>query len=302
MSMMSDLPAYVAFAAVVEEGSLAGAARRLNSSKAAISRYIARLEALAGVKLVNRTSRTLSLTASGAELYQSCGDMLRTAIELDQMTRGLAASPRGVLRLFAPPVLQASNFPMLIARFVSDHPDISIDFKTGNLAPDPARVPFDAYFFIGNTALPELHQIELAKYRSVVCASREYLERRGVPMKVEQLTSHDCIVQTQRPRSNIWIFKLNREVQVKGRLDSDNAWSALAAVRQGLGLARLPIFVVAEHLKSGELVSVLDDFMPEGQRFVVAYRPVKRIPGKLRVFLDFARREFKADNVLWHEF
>jgi DNA-binding transcriptional LysR family regulator len=92
------------------------------------------------------------------------------------------------------------------------------------------------------------------------------------------------------------------KIQVKGRLDSDNAWSALAAVRQGLGLARLPIFVVAEHLKSGELVSVLDDFMPEGQRFVVAYRPVKRIPGKLRVFIDFARSEFQADSVLWREF
>ena len=109
--MISDIAAYVAFAAVVEEGSLAAAARRLGSSKTAVSRYVARLEALAGVKLVNRTSRKLGLTASGAELYESCRDILRTMSELDQMMRGMAGLPSGLLRVFAPPVLQIFESP-----------------------------------------------------------------------------------------------------------------------------------------------------------------------------------------------
>ncbi len=300
--MISDLAAYVAFAAVVEEGSLSGAARRINSSKAAVSRYVARLESLSGVTLINRTSRRIALTASGAELYETCRGLLGTVVEVDQMMRAMQGAPKGVLRIFAPPVLQASNFPALLARFVAEHRDISIDLQTGNSAPDPAKIPFDVYFFIGNTALPELQQMDIGSYKSVVCAAPSYLAAHGRPSAPEDLLDHECIVQTQRPRGNYWHFASGVEIQVKGRFDSDNAWTALAGATQGLGIARLPFFVVAEHMKSGRLVNLLETFMPEGQRFVLAHRPVRRLPGKLRIFLDFARREFQAGKVLWHEF
>lgn len=297
--MIADIAAYAAFAAVVEEGSLAAAARRLGSSKTAISRYLARLEGLAGVKLVNRTSRKLGITASGAELYDNCAPILRTMSDVDRMMRGMIGQPSGLLRIFAPPVLQASNLPALIARFVADHPDIRVDFRTGNEVPDPQRHPFDVYFFIGSTALAELEQIELARYRSVICGSPGYLARRGTPAAPADLAQHDCILQTQRPRPEIWTFEPDIEVFVRGRLDSNNAATALAALEQDLGLARLPIFLVNDQLREGRLVSVLDEFMPVGQPITLSYRHVRRMPGKQRLFLDFIRAAFQRDSMSW---
>lgn len=300
--MLSDVCAYVAFAAVVEEGSLAAAARRLKTSKTAVSRYIGRLEALAGVKLVNRTSRAMSLTGSGAELYESCGAMLQTVSEIERMMRGLSVAPGGLLRIFAPPVLQASNLPALIAQFAANNPDIRIDFKTSNQVPDPRRSPFDIYFFIGATALAELQQVKLARYRSVTCASPSYLTKHGSPRTPEELVNHECILQTQRPRAEIWTFKPDREIHVRGRIDSDNASTALAAVSQGLGIARLPMFIVSDHLASGRLVRVLDEHMPEEQNIIIAYQPVRRLPGKFRAFIDFIRKEFHDDKMNWRQF
>ena len=109
-------------------------------------------------------------------------------------------------------------------------------------------------------------------------------------------------MQTQRPRPDVWIFEPDIEVLVKGRLDSDNATTALAALERDLGLARLPAFVVNDRLRDGRLVSVLEEFIPPEQPICVAHRPMRRMPSKLRVFIEFIRHEFQRDSLSWRQF
>lgn len=288
--MITDIVAYVAFSTTVELGSLTAAARKLGSSKTAISRYITRLEDIAGVKLLHRSSRKIALTASGHEFYESCGKLGQNVLELDQLIRGMSFTPSGRLRIYAPPVFQQSSLPDLVARFTAEHVDISIEFSFSNVVPDPQGFPYDIYFFVGDTVHPDLYPMSIGHYRSYIVGTQQYLDERGVPETVEDLKNHDCILQSQRPRFEVWSFKGDREIHVRGRLDSNNTVTAVAAVSNHLGLARLPEFIIKDQLNSGAFKSVLDDDLPEGQDIFIAYKPVRRLPSKMRTFISFIKQ------------
>jgi len=298
--MISDIAAYVAFSTTVQEGSLTAAARKLGSSKTAISRYITRLEDIAGVKLLNRTSRGIALTPSGQEFYESCGKLGQNVLELDQMIRGMSATPAGRLKIYAPPIFQQSSLPSLIAKFVAKYDDIAIEFIMSNEVPDPQGFPYDIYFFVGDTVHPDLYPISIGKYRSYIIATPQYLKARGIPKTIEDLQNHDCVIQSQRPRSEIWVFKGDREVRVRGRLDSNNAVTAVAAISNHLGIARLPEFIVWDQLKSGQFVSVLDDELPEGLNIYIAYKSVRRLPSKMRTFISFIQQHTSQNEPFSH--
>src|SRR5688500_13413609 len=192
-----DILGMAYFARVVEARSFSDAARSLGVSKSAVSARVAKLEERLGVQLLHRTTRRLALTADGVRLYERCSRVVAEADEAAEIGAGAAAVPRGTLRVSAPSGLAQAHLTKSIAEFMRAHPAVRVDLRVSDHGPDPTMDQHDVAIVVAARLSDSgLTTRKLATLRMTVCAAPDYLRRKGIPFRPQDLVLHDCIAHT----------------------------------------------------------------------------------------------------------
>lgn len=295
---MLDLNLLAVFARVAESGSFAEAARRLNSSRSAVSKAVAKLEVALGARLVNRTTRHLSLTEIGAAVAEHGSRILEEAAYAENLVASLTSEPRGVLRISASVAFGTLHVAPALAEFLPLYPNIKVDLTITDRWIDLAEEGYD--LIIQVTGQPQEHLVarKLAPVRRQLCATPEYFHKRGIPQTPMDLVSHNCLDYTRSGEQGRWRFtgpEGDISVPVNGPLHVDDDEALSQAVLGGLGLALLPTFIIGKDLQAGNLQAVLSEYIPVERHVYAMYLPTRHLPAKARVFIDFLIERIGAD-------
>lgn len=283
------------FASVVDAKGFSEAARRMGLSKGAVSKAIAQLERSMGARLLNRTTRAMSVTEAGAELYSHCARILE---EYDQarLTVGrFHSEPRGLLRISAPVAFGTLHIAPALPEFLARYPEVRIDMSIGDRFVDLADEGIDVAVRITKEPAPNLVARRLATVNRKIVATPQYFKRHGTPRKPADLSKHNCLTYTHFNPQDAWRLRGPRgaiSVPISGnlRLNDDEALSA--AVLGSLGIALLPTFLIGRALQEKRLKAVLSDHVPSERHIFAVYLPNRHLPPKARAFIDFLRDRF----------
>jgi DNA-binding transcriptional LysR family regulator len=293
---MDRLTTLAVFVKVVDAQSFAGAARDLGLSPAMVSKHVQTLEAQLGARLLNRTTRRLSLTEIGRGYYERARQILADLEEADRAASDLQATPRGVLKVNAPFSFGIRHVASAIAAYLAAYPDVTVDVSLNDRYIDLLAEGVDVALRIGRLADSSLIARRLVPIRMVLAAAPAYIARHGQPSAPKDLTGHVCLLYTYAATADEWRFTgpdgRDEVVRVSGRLLANNGDILRTAAVDGLGIALLPSFIAGEHVRSGELVRLLPGFAaPEGALYAV-YPPGRHLSPKLRSFIDFLATRF----------
>lgn len=286
---MHDLTAMAVFAAVAEAMSFSQAAERLNLSKSAVSKQIARLEERLGARLVNRSTRQISLTEVGETYYGYCARILKDAEAADLAVAQLQATPRGRLRVNAPMSFGTMHLAPAVAGFMAEYPDINVEMELTDSFVDLIDSGFDLAIRITRMADSSLIARKLATSRSRLMASPAYLEKHGAPKHPGELKRHRCLIYANSSDTSFWTFRKGEEslqVAVDGPLRSNNGEILRDAAIAGAGLAIQPLFITHEALRAGKLVPVLEDWSTREHTIQAVYPHRRHLSPKVRAFID----------------
>ena len=284
------LKAMKIFVAIVEQGSLAAAARSLSIGPSAVSKQLSSLEESLGVRLLQRTTRSISLTNEGEYFFEACQAILADLLEAEDTVAALADRVVGTLRIAAPPTFGHLWLGPVIQEFRSLYPELTVEVWLSDDDVDLVHDGFDIAIRDGHLADSTHHARRLAEGRYAVCAAPEYLERRGRPSSPADLLEHDCITSIRYTPLKLWEFQRGdtREVlEVSGTLSTNSFALMLDAALQGQGICRLPLFAVARHLRSGRLCSLFPDQIPPQGGIWAVYPTRAHLPRRVELFLDF---------------
>ena len=283
------------FAKVVAAGSLSAAARELGLSPALVSRNLAALEARLGVRLINRTTRSLHLTDEGASYHEACSRLLAEIDEADAAVAAGRVEPQGVLRVALPASFGHLHVAPRIPEFAASYPKVRLALSLSDRSVNVIEEGFDIAVRIAELEDSSLAARRLAPNRRVVCASPQYLERHGVPRLPEDLVHHNCL--TTNDFAMTWDYKDPRgkkgAARVAGRYACDN-WEVLREwALAGLGIALKSTWDVYRHLQDGSLVPLFPGYSFHSDVAIYAVYPHRRhLPAKTRVFIEFLAASF----------
>jgi DNA-binding transcriptional LysR family regulator len=287
---MEDLERIALFARVVEEKSFSGAARRLNLSKSLVSKHITQLEKSIGSRLLNRTTRALSLTEAGAALYDHAARILEELEEAKLAVSRLQTTPRGILRISAPVAFGRLHVASALPQFLVAHPELKIDMVTTDRFVDLAEEGYDVVVRIVGDPPPNVVARKLAPVNRRICATPEYFARHGLPKTPRDLENHNCLTYTYFNPQDPWRLR-GPEGDISVRASGDlrvNDDDALAeAVLGGLGIALLPTFIIGRDLQAGRLQAVLSAYVPLERHIFAIYLANRHLSAKVRAFIDF---------------
>ncbi|MEX3927336.1 LysR family transcriptional regulator [Paraburkholderia sp. BR10936] len=299
---MDRLTSLGVFVAAVEEGSLAAAARRFGLSAAMAGKHVSAIEAELNARLLQRTTRRLSLTDVGRTYYERCKRILEAFDEANREASDSQGTARGVLRVAAPVTFGAMHLGGVVARYLEDHPDVNVEVLLGDRYVDLIDAGVDVAIRIGRLQEPGLVTRRLAACRMVVCASPAYLERHGTPRTPDELRRVQRLAFSEAVSVGDWTLldARHRAHVIDGpcRLAANNTQMLLGAALAGAGIAYGPTFVFGEHLRRGELVALLPDYRATELAIQAVYPGVRRIPLKVRRFVDYLAETF-GDEPPW---
>jgi LysR family transcriptional regulator, regulator for bpeEF and oprC len=281
------------FIAAAEEGSLSGAARRLDVTIPAALKTVNSLERRLGVTLFDRGPHGMSLTSDGARYLDACRPLLQQLEEADQWMTGAASRPRGTVVLGSPPFTQEACFLPSLGPFHARYPDIDLDFRTIHRLSDADAAEVDVFVLFGWHEAPDMVQRRIAQTSYHVVASPSYWAAKGTPRRPRDLLHHECFA-FRNPEGTLldfWEFDRGNEceaVTVSGWLASTNPDLVLQAALAGEGITRVTYLRMAEHIARGALVPVLDDWTIRHPPPVsVFFRPAHRRTARIRLVVDF---------------
>lgn len=294
MDRVSSMRVFVRAAA---DGSLSAAARHLGMSPAMATKHINALEARLGVKLLHRSTRQLSLTEAGSNYLEACQRILPEIDEAEAMAASQRIKATGLLRMNLPLSFGSRFIAPLIPEFSRRHPQVNIDLGLSDAELDLMAGNWDLAVRIGPLADSPLQARRLGDSAMRVCAAPDYLDRRGVPRRVTELTQHNCLSYTLSAKQGRqhWSFGHGGEhrVPVSGNLMANNGEALLAAAVQGQGIIYQPHFIVGAAVERGELVVLALDKPPvELGGIHVLYPPDRRPPAKVRAMIDYLAEVF----------
>jgi DNA-binding transcriptional LysR family regulator len=270
----------------VDSGSFSSAGRSIGSSPSAVSKSVARLERRLGVRLLQRSTRTLSLTTEGAAYYERVAPLLRALEDAEDVVQ-MSDDARGLLRVTAPVFLGRMLIGEWSEAFLARHPNVKIELSVTDRRVDLIREGFDVALRIGELPDTELTARKLADLPMVIIASPDYLTRRGVPRTVENLHQHACLRYLLAGRPYPFVFADGTSFTTDGLLDSDDSITLYHAVLHGAGIAQLLRFVAEDDLAAGRLVEILPDVpMPSVPAHAV-HAFGRQPPVRARLFIDF---------------
>ncbi len=294
---MDRLAAMTAFVRVAETRSFSEAARRLRISKSLVSRQVAALETDLGVRLFNRTTRSLALTEAGRGYFDQLVQILADIDTANQSVSQLQAVPKGVLRINAPMTFSTTHLTPAIPDFLARYPDVEIDISMNDRLVDLTEEGFDMAVRIGRLRESSLIARKIAPVRISVCASPAYLERYGTPASPADLADHACLRYTNMSPTDEWSFhhEDGRPWAIQlGRcpLRANNGDALRIAALKGLGITILPTFMVGPDLQAGALASILTPYIRHEGGVYAVYPPTRHLSPKVRAFVDFLADRF----------
>ena len=280
------------FLRVVDSGTLSSAARGMGVSTAAVSATLARLEERLAVRLLNRTTRRLELTAEGVEFHARCKEIVATLEEAERTVGRASRIPGGMLRVGIPSALGRMWIVPHLPEFVARYPAVSLEMICTDFVPHTMQRGLDIAVQIGELESSQLAMRRLALTRYVVCASPQYFARRGVPKTPEDLSAHACLTY-RRPRNGRvrdWQFRSGngvRTIAMTGIMTFNSNETLMAAAAAGLGIAQAAEHYAQPPLDNGELVEVLASYKTAGYRISAVFPQQRPLAPKLRAFVDF---------------
>ncbi len=283
------------FTAVVEAGSFAGAADKLDLSRGMATRYVAQLEAHLGVRLLNRTTRKLSLIEAGSDYCQRASQVLAMIAEAEASAAQESAVPRGTLRVTASVAFGIRQMGGAITEYLQRHPGVEVDLSLNDRIVDVVEEGFDLAVRVAARIDPGLVARKLTRARFALCASPAYLKQHGAPRTPEQLAAHNCMTYAYSSLPSEWRFSrrgTERTVRVSGNLRGNNGDILVNAAIEGLGVVLQPAFLVFEALRRGQLVRLLPGWDAGELGVFAVYAHRKFLPPKVRSFIDFLAERF----------
>jgi len=283
------------FFSVVEANGFSAAAKRLETTPASVSRRVKSLEQRLGVRLLQRTTRKLSLTEAGERYFREGRRLLHELDDLEQALVASANEPEGELRIVAPMSFGQRRLAPLVARFAKLHPKLRVSLILDDRETDLIDEAADLAIRIGYPADSSMIARAIAAVPRHACASPEYLERRGYPESPEDLLHHDCLHYNLISEREEWTFlgdNGEQTLQIRGSFCSNNGDVLAEAAMQGLGITLLPNFIVEECLADGGLVKVLEDYERAPLTLFALYPSRQHVPAKTRRFLEYLLKNF----------
>ncbi|MBV9192128.1 MAG: LysR family transcriptional regulator [Betaproteobacteria bacterium] len=295
---MDRLAAIQVFAQVVESGSFAKAADRLGLSTSAASRQVADLESHLQTRLLNRTTRRVSLTESGQQFYERAVQLMTDLSEAEQEASSAAVVPRGTIRMTTSVNFGVRHVAPAIAEFLERYPDVRFDVSLSDRVVDLVEEGLDLAIRIGPPGADNLVARKLGETRMVPCASPDYLAKHNAPKTPEDLAHHNCFTYEYVSPRHVWRFRdrsgAERAVRVAGRLHSNNGDLLAEVAARGAGIVFEPAFIVGPEVRAGRLVPLLQDFEPLRVPIYALYPSRKHLSAKVRRFVEFLIERFAA--------
>jgi len=292
------IAAIQAFVRVVEAGSFARAAKRLRSSTSSISRQVAALEQHLGARLLNRTTRKLSLTEGGQAFYERSVQLLAELEEAEQLAGATAAAPRGTIRLTCPRNLAAQQVAPIIARFAARHPGVRFDVTVSDGLVDLVEEGFDLAIRIGRVGSEGLVARRLGQVRQIVAAAPSYLRSNRAPRVASDLAGHRALTYAYAAAPNLWRLigpdGEGHDVRVAGPLIANSGELLIASAAAGLGLVMAPQFMLEPELATGHLVRVLPAYEGPLLDTWAVYPSRRHLSAKVRLFVDHLVEAFSG--------
>lgn len=287
---MDRIDAMRAFVSVVTEGSFSNAATAMQLSPQLVSKYVSKLEERLEIRLLNRTTRKVSLTEAGTHYFQHAQQILLSIDDMESKLGGFQQKPKGTLRISAPVSFALKHMAQLITDFQALYPSVNVDLQLTDRKVDIVEEGFDVALRIGQLKSSSLIAKQVAPIRVILCASPDYLKKYGVPRNPEDLKNHRYLHYSYMERSNkeeIYQWLSIESSQRDGGLSSNNGDLLVNAAIAGAGLALQPTFIASEALVEGKLVIVLPEYEPETLGLYAVYAHRKLLPHKIRCFIDF---------------
>ncbi len=298
---MDRFDALQTFIRVVDAGSFSLAAERMNTAKSAVSRRVADLEAHLGVRLLNRTTRSLSLTESGRTLYQRALRLVADLEEVEATLSTQATALKGSLRIAAPLSFGLLHLGPAINDFAARHPEVRLFIDFNDRIVDLVEEGFDLAVRIARLADSSLIARKLTPIREVVCASPGYLQRHGTPSTPRELEGHVCLRYTNIPDSP-WQYRApdgsRGAVKLDAWLEANNGDYLRDAAIAGFGVIRQPTFIVYQAIEAGDLVPLLVDYAWSDINAYAVYPSARHLSRRVRAFVEFLQSRF-GDEPYW---
>jgi DNA-binding transcriptional LysR family regulator len=280
------------FVQVVQSKSFVNAAKKMNHSTSYISKEVSKLEYRLGVRLLHRTTRTLSLTSEGEVYYRQCQQIIEDALQVESNISGRQQIPQGRLKLSCPVGIGVSRIRPIIAEFIAMYPKITLDIDLNDHKVDLISDGFDIVI----RAAVQLEDSSLISRRfmnstSLTLASPEYLKSHGTPKHPDELIHHHMISYRNLKNPEVWqyISKNGQKIQtqVNSRVLCNNSEMMTSLCLAGQGIIRMPLFNLSDEVATGKLVPLFEDFMPINIGVYLVYPSRKNMPAKLKCFIDF---------------
>lgn len=284
------------FVAAVDEGSFAAAARRFSLSPAMAGKYVSALEAELDVRLLHRTTRSLTLTEAGRRYYERCKRLIDAFEEANREASDSRQVAHGVLRVAAPVTFGALHLGPVVARYLDDNPRVNVEVLMDDGYTDLLTAGIDIAIRIGRLADSSLVARRIAPCRMTVCASPEYLRRHGVPREVEDLAKAPRLTYSQAVSAGDWtLVGPDGRTHVIGgpsRISANSMLMLSAAARAGVGIAYGPTFVFGDDIARGELVELLPNHRAPDLVIQAVYPSARLVPLKVRLFVERLAADF----------
>jgi len=297
--LRANLNDILVFVAVVDSGSFVAGGLSMGLSRSAAGKAVIRLEDRLGTRLLNRTTRTLSLTDEGRTFYEHGLQILASVDQAEASVAGCSGTPRGILRLTVPGAFGRLVVLPLLKKCLKAWPELQVEVSFTDRLADIVEEGFDLAVRIGVTnSDSRLVSRVVAKYKALLCASPSYIAERGEPMDIDELAAHDCLIFSSRNQRQGWRFRDEGgawiKAQGRSRLRLDSGEAIRDAALAGLGIAFLPDFLIADDLASGRLRQVLPDLKADEVKIVTIYPNKRLLEPRVRHFIDLMAEELGA--------
>jgi DNA-binding transcriptional LysR family regulator len=299
---MDSLTDIAVFVQVVDAGSFTAAADRLGLSKSVVSKYVTRLENRLGARLLNRTTRRLSLTEVGRTFLERSRQGLHEIEEAEAEVSRLQSEPRGTLRINCPMSFGILHISPALPEFLAHYPDLAVDMSLDDRRVDLVEEGFDLAIRIGELPDSSLIARRLGPCRHVLCGAPGYFQRHGVPRTPEDLRDHNALIFQYQDSPREWHFRAPQgsiiRVAVSGSIQMNNSLGLREALLREVGITLTPTFVVGEDIKAGRLQTVLKDYETLEVSIYAVYPQRRHLSPKVRAFVDFMVSHI-ADPPYW---
>jgi DNA-binding transcriptional LysR family regulator len=292
---MDKLKLMQTFKVIVEEGSIIQAAKKLGITKAAASKHLIELESNLNASLLIRSTRTQKLTEVGSEYYHSLRKIFTAIAETENNIFKSQEKPSGTLRITSHRYFGQQYIAPYLEEFCELYPQLRIDLELAERFPNLEQEEIDILFGIGYEGYDSLVRKKIASAYPILCASPLYLQKFGLPKRIEDLKSHRYITHSIREQDKITYKNINIYLEPQTRLNDAQAMVQYAI--KGLGIVKLHDYLVNEHIKNGELVEILAEFREPIKSIYVFYQKQNIIQPKIRCFLDFVYQKMNIENL-----